>query len=448
MYQFDENTKRILCFKSQKVIREYLLELRLVFCLYIKQNYGEQQLFLSWEEIRIQNKRLRISYFYAFLVEATLIPRDLNIEDFVEICGKIIVTQDDKVQLFFADKKLKILSKKSSLEIDNSLLRIEGDPGVSFNEFLLILAKIGLFLCKNAAERKTEYCVILEKFFSETLLLRNNDFVETSQFPFQTNSKFHSKLDSLTKIAQIGAKENPSFTKKLNDRKLDLSTQYKSAEVEIETEYINKDSALAILSPFFSDSKSKEFNKVAICLPSFSLTEKQLTEKTKTIGVQIPILKTRAVASRTIVNRINKKEKVLKYQNEPQKPATRNWEHLLNFRRKLWNDQNYTEMIHKKINESDLIPEMLYLSFEQPDFNGNFECQCQYNSFQLSLKKGDFGLANYSLLELSNILKATNQWNTNIEFFIFNMKGFMKEGLGEYHAAMANFAKGISCLEK
>ena len=129
-----------------------------------------------------------------FLRDADIVPHTLSIEQFEEIMMKMVPPSNNKEHEFYSKGQVVHLYEKE----ESLSKRIEGDPGIGFHEFQLLIARIAFELCgKEDLKDIRKDPDRISKFFGPILLFRQNEAVGVSPLP-NVNGKMVNNLDKFT----------------------------------------------------------------------------------------------------------------------------------------------------------------------------------------------------------------------------------------------------------
>ncbi len=442
-------TKKVLGLKSQRVIANYWSEIENVFTLYVKKNYVRSKLFLTWEEIKVQGKGLRLATIYVFLYEAGILPFSMSIDQFNEICSKTVITQSEKLQYFYQDKKIRVMLKRPANDTDSSSLKIDGDPCVLIHDFMLLLCKVGVEIIKMTSDSKIDTCVTLEKFFRECLFFRTNEEVSMNQFPFESKTKFHAYLQKLS--GQLLGLENDADCQEPNN------DEQKMMELEnmskVQDEFLTLENILQSFKSHFSLQKLTDFSTYKLfkeddikVKPSSAKPDKQADSKVVVIGVDIPVPKQRNEVKKAPVK--TKPEKPIPYEKHPEPTPTTNSTHALNFYRVLIKDSAYQDFRDQSIDPKKLNLELMYVNIPTPEFGSNSDCLEFFHCFIAGCKTGNFNMAGNVLTKLTKIIE--DEFRDNQELLILSqfLQGVLFEHMEEFAFAANCFYRCLRLYDK
>lgn len=151
---------------------------------------------LTWQELKLQNKRLSTFGMIKYLKEIEVIPNLISIEHFEDIMLKMIPQQ--KYYTFYHTNRVRHMYEHS---IDKDIdPKPEADPMLSFHEMVLILARIGVeTFPKENADKKMSLDIPILAFFKDHLHLRSDKEIAEKKRPVELNKPFLKYLRSQMK---------------------------------------------------------------------------------------------------------------------------------------------------------------------------------------------------------------------------------------------------------
>ncbi|KAL4481373.1 hypothetical protein ABPG72_010526 [Tetrahymena utriculariae] len=195
---FDDITKKLLLETTIQVLCEYEEELRNCYVSYISENYFQQKLLLTWNEIALQRKKMSTFALLMFLKESHVIPNVLSVENVNESMMKIIPAVSGKeIEFYHKHYVVQIYEKQIPEGVEKP---VEHDPRLEFHEFQLCLARIAYEMHPKDQEKNMK--LIMEKFFGDIIGIRKNDRIGLDNFP-NINKKLYKKLDNYYKDIEI-----------------------------------------------------------------------------------------------------------------------------------------------------------------------------------------------------------------------------------------------------
>ena len=407
------------------------------------------KLFLTLEEVKVQGKGLRLAMVYVFLYETGIVPFNMSIDQFNEICSKTIITQSEKLHYFYQDKKIRVMLKRPANDTENSSLKIDGDPCLLIHDFVLLLSKVGLEILKMTTDGKLDTCVMLEKFFREFLLFRTNEEVLMNIFPGESKTKFHSYLQKLSGQLFGAQNENYGSNSIINDKKI-IALKNIS---RIQEEYFGLDTITQSFKSYFSFQKLNEFSMYKTFKNQESNLKARIGDDDKTnefkvfvIGVDVPVPKQRNEARKVTIK--TKPEKSIQYEKLPDPTPTPNTIHALNFYRVLIKDTAYQDFRYQAIESKILDLELMYMNIETPDFEKNYDCFEYFNCFIASFKVRNFEIAESALEVLSKCIEEEFKGRQELVILAQFLQGMLFEHTEEYELAANCFYRCLRLCDK
>ena len=164
--KFDEPNRKLLTRETIACLGEHEAELQSLFEIYLSENYNSG-LDFGWEEVKVLEKKLPIICLLRMLNEAEVIPNCLTPGNFLELLVKLrpptmpnSTNASSKEVMFYSAETMSIYIRDYA---HLPTIRLsEGDSGVTFLEFQLLMARIANELNKDT---KSDTVVNLRKLF-------------------------------------------------------------------------------------------------------------------------------------------------------------------------------------------------------------------------------------------------------------------------------------------
>lgn len=425
-----------------------------------------EKMFLNWEEVKVHKKRMSLALFATFLAEAQIIPALMNTEQLIECCSKTIVNQEEKLTQFYQEKRLKTALKKTEVDKnDLSHLKIEGDPKISFPDFLLLLSRIASDIYKCGSDTKSEFSTLLEKFFRETLFLRTNTEVFNGVFPFVAKTKFSFFLMKMcanrraTKLSFLmvpDIKGNADSSAREASEEKEEENTYWDSEFKVEPVTLSVEEAIIKVSKYFMDkytedlkSTSRSSNKKMITVDSNSLKSEAFSnQQVLTIGVAPPVPKNSAVQRPTKLNIKNLKEMKSAEEHVFVNPQMKfNKAVLENYHKEFDDFKAFKTKIIQQADNIQFVPELMFLTLYPPPF---------YNQSEVSLidcliesgKNMNLPLALSAWKQLFEVAESENDQNSERMNYLYFLRGLMLLRQSEIPSALFNFDKCMQLYPK
>lgn len=433
------------------LLGEFLEDLRNVFSLYYKKNYIRRKLFLNWDELRVHNKKMKMSLFAVFLSESLAMPALINIDQLVDCCSKTVINQDEKLTQFYQEKRLKCVLKSQKSEKDFEGLKIEGDPGLNFPEFILLICRVVAEISKSWEDSsKQELPIALERFFREYLFIRRNTEIAKGVFPFHSKSRFSQYL-SRVETSNLSPISNEFFPRQLtkNIKEVKKDSNY-IEENPSEINPVSVEEGLGLISKYFSEQRVGEFQleKSDILTDINTKQKKSELEMIKstnvvTLGTGLPVSKTGKSETRkpTLKNVISINKKI-QTQEEISSKLTFQDHILANYHLKMVDGSCYKSQINKQVDTSRFGPELIYPTLRPPVFRETEKVSLLV-CFTESCKKEEWVLANSVWTVLFTEMGGEINSDVLVLSFLFLVRGLMFERMNEHSFALTCFTKNL-----
>ena len=373
----------------------------------------------------------------------------MSIDQFNEICSKTIITQSERLQYFYQDKKIRVMLKRPANGTDSSSLKIDGDPCVLIHDFVLLLSKVGIEIMKMTTDGKIDTCVMLEKFFRECLFFRTNEEVLMNQFPFESKTKFHTYLQKLSGQL-LGLESETEYRESTNDEQKMIELENIS---RVQDEYLSIDVITQAFKSHFSLQKLTDFSTYKTFTddeskvkPNSAKDDKGKNNKVVIIGVDIPVPKQRNEVKKAPVK--TKPEKPIPYEKHPEPTPTTNSTHALNFYRILIKDTAYQDFRDQAIDAKNLNLELMYMNITTPDFENNYDCHEFFNCFITGCKMGNFNMASNVLAKLTKMIEESYRDKQELMMLAQFLQGMLFEHMQENEFAANCFYRCLRIYDK
>lgn len=448
VYNFEEKEKKILTKEAVSVTTKYRKELQTVFTIYSNYNYIKENFYLEWEELRQQNKKMKICFLYMFLSDAQIIPAQFTVDQFIEICARVIVTQDEKLRIFFNEKLIKIFAKITNLDKNAHSECLDYDPGIFFHDFIIILSRIASVVGKHKEELKLDFHTCLDHFYRKFLLLRTNDEVESGEQPFQPKTSFLIKIKMIEqfkskKSVVLGNLNDPTD----NKNPTQIYQNIKKMDLVFRNEKLTKETTVEFLKNHFPQFMSECFynEQIHLSAPQSSKKDEKTVpeENVKTLGIQVPSTKVKKNPLKNLQVRSNKKVKKIEFLKHVEQEPTKNYDHLINFARRLNIHAIETNNESELISKLSFCPDLIFNPIQTTAFENDFEHQNLFNSFIINCQLRNFELSQICLIDLWESLASQNKLVHCLEAIMHCLKGILFFTMKELECSMACFEKSI-----
>lgn len=450
IYFLDDLLKRTLQPRVVAVLAAFGGDLRRVFTLYNATNYAAGRVFLTWEELRAHNKRMRLAHMVVLLEDSGVLPALMHIEAVCDACSRTIVNQDERLTHFYQEKRLKkALGRATGGEVER--LKIEGDPKIGFHEFQLLLCRLAAEAMKCTLDSKGDLAEPLERFLRLHLGLRTDAEVMDGGQVAAMRSKltekvesFASRMDSLG--VECGVRGSRRDGKALTSLPDSGSTPTDPLEKLEGKDGLETDWVLAKVKPFFPFKYLAELERQATRARKQSVgTEGQdgvtsgvLSDTVQVLGVTPPVPRG-AGTVRKAPPKPQPKENVPKDAEKPVgPPPTPSVMVPLTFYIQKNAPDTRKPQVSREVDTLTLFPEPLYITLyplhlTDPHQTQLLECVAE------SAKALDFALALQAWDQLRAMSATPGHIDPDTDTALFFLRGMVLERLGKTHLALESF---------